>query len=102
LYIKTLHPFGCKTPIICAFSVLSRKESRLTMSYQYRRIRDLREDEDLKQAYVAVKLHISQQTYQRYESGEREIPVHLLIELAELYDVSTDYLLGRTDHKHIL
>jgi DNA-binding XRE family transcriptional regulator len=102
LYIKTLHPFGCKTPIICAFSVLSRKESRLTMMHQYRRIRDLREDEDLKQAYVAVKLHISQQTYQRYESGEREIPVHLLIELAELYDVSTDYLLGRTDHKHIL
>jgi DNA-binding XRE family transcriptional regulator len=102
LYIKTLHPFGCKTPIICAFSVLSRKESRLTMSYQYRRIRDLREDEDLKQAYVAVKLHISQQTYQRYESGEREIPVHLLVELAELYDVSTDYLLGLTDHKRIL
>jgi DNA-binding XRE family transcriptional regulator len=101
LYIKTLHPFGCKTPIICAFSVLSRKESRLTMMYQYRRIRDLREDEDLKQAYVAVKLHISQQTYQRYESGEREIPVHLLVELAELYDVSTDYLLGLTDHKRI-
>jgi transcriptional regulator with XRE-family HTH domain len=72
------------------------------MRYQYRRIRDLREDEDLKQAYVALKLNISQQTYQRYESGEREIPVHLLVELAELYDVSTDYLLGLTDHKHIL
>jgi len=62
--------------------------------YLYRRIRDLREDHDLKQKEVAAVLHIDQRVYSNYETGKREIPVHLLIALARYYDVSVDYILG--------
>lgn len=65
--------------------------------YYYRRIRDLREDNDLKQKEIAAVLGIDQRTYSNYEIGKREIPVHLLIKLAKCYKVSTDYLLGLTD-----
>lgn len=63
----------------------------------FRRIRDLREDRDLTQTAVAAHLNLQRSVYRRYESGEREIPVWAVIALAELYRVSTDYLLGRTD-----
>jgi len=65
--------------------------------YYYRRIKDLREDNDMKQKEVAAVLGIDQRVYSNYETGKREIPTHLLIKLAKLYDVSTDYLLGLTD-----
>lgn len=65
--------------------------------YKYQRIRDMREDHDKKQAAIAKLLAITQQQYQLYESGKREIPVHLLIELADYYNVSMDYLTGRTN-----
>ena len=61
------------------------------------RFRDLREDADLSQADMALVLRCSQQTYSRYESHTTEIPLQLLIYLAELYDTSTDYLLGITN-----
>ena len=64
---------------------------------QYRRIRDLREDRDITQAQVGAALHISQRTYAYYESGQRMIPPSVLSALADLYHVSVDYLLGRTD-----
>ena len=64
---------------------------------QYRRIRDLREDRDMTQAQVGAALHISQRTYAYYESGQRMIPTSVLSALADLYHVSVDYLLGRTD-----
>ena len=64
---------------------------------QYRRIRDLREDRDMTQAQVGAALHISQRTYAYYESGQRMIPPSVLSALADLYHVSVDYLLGRTD-----
>ena len=57
-------------------------------------IRDLRNDNDLKQKVVAAHLGLSQQTYSNYENGRREIPVWVVIELAKYYKVSTDYLLG--------
>lgn len=57
-------------------------------------IRDLREDHDLKQKAVAKHLNIAQQTYSNYENGRRAIPVCIVPELARLYQVSTDYLLG--------
>ncbi len=63
----------------------------------YRRIRDLREDRDLLQKDVAKILNCSQVCYSRYESGKRDIPTDVLIKLANFYDVSTDYILGRTD-----
>lgn len=63
----------------------------------YRRLRDLREDNDLKQRQLAEVLHVSQTTYSRYESGMIDIPSDVLIKLADFYGVSTDYLLGRSD-----
>lgn len=64
----------------------------------YQRIRDLREDRDLKQRQLAEYLNCSQQVYSNYELGQRDIPTDVLIRLAQLYDVSTDYLLGLTSN----
>ena len=61
------------------------------------RLRELRENRELSQAEMAKKLGVSQQTYSHYESHTTEIPLKLLIYLAELYDTSTDYLLGITN-----
>lgn len=65
----------------------------------YHRIRDLREDRDLSQAYVAKALNCSQQTYSNYELGQRDIPTAVLIRLADFHKTSIDYLLGRTDEQ---
>ena len=66
------------------------------MAY-YRRIRDMREDHDLTQRQVAAILQMPQPQYNRYEQGLRDVPTTVLIELADLYETSTDYLLGRTN-----
>ena len=63
----------------------------------YNRIRDLRDDHDLTQRQVAERLGMSQPQYFRYEQGYRDIPTDILLALAELYQTSTDYILGRTD-----
>ena len=63
------------------------------------RLRDLREDEDLKQKDLAEMLKIHQTTYSDYELGRLNIPVATLHILADFYKVSTDYLLGRTNRK---
>ena len=63
------------------------------------RIRDLREDRDLTQKQIAELLHIKQNTYSQYENGHRQIPVDILIKLAQFYNTSVDYLLGRTNEK---
>ena len=63
------------------------------------RIRDLREDRDLTQKQIAEFLHIKQNTYSQYENGHRQIPVDILISLAQFYNTSVDYLLGRTNEK---
>ena len=65
----------------------------------YRRIRDLREDNDLTQKKVAEYLKCSQQVYSNYELGQRDIPTEILINLSKLYNVSTDYILGLSDDK---
>lgn len=67
----------------------------------YERIRNLREDTDLNQTQVAKELNCSQRTYSYYESGGHDIPTETLIKLADLFNVSIDYLLGRTDNKEI-
>ena len=64
----------------------------------YPRIRDLREDRDLKQATLAAELNITQTCYSKYEIGTSEIPVRVLVQLARFYDTSIDYLLGETDN----
>lgn len=64
-----------------------------------KRIRDLREDMDLTQSQVAKVLHTTQGYYSKYELGKREIPLHHIITLCKLYDVSADYILGFTNEK---
>lgn len=65
----------------------------------YKRIRELREDNDLLQKHLAEYLHCSQVAYSRYELGTRDIPTQVLIDLAKFYNTTTDYILGLTD-KH--
>ena len=60
------------------------------------RIRDLREDNDLKQKQIADYLMCDQSLYSKYERGERPLPLELADKLADYYNVSVDYLLGRT------
>ena len=63
----------------------------------YKRIRDLREDNDLTQKQLAATLNCSQQVYSNYELGQRDIPTDILIKLSKFYNVSTDYILGLSD-----
>ena len=63
----------------------------------YQRVRDLREGHDWNQEYVAEKIGITQTTYSKYELGKVNIPLDMMIKLADLYHVSVDYLIGRTD-----
>ena len=71
-------------------------EGLLTVA-QYRRIRELREDHDLTQQALAELLGMKNPQYFRYEQGYRDIPTDVLIQLADFYKTSVDYLLGRTD-----
>lgn len=66
----------------------------------YERIRNLREDMDLRQADVAEYLNCSQVAYSYYEIGARDIPTDVLIKLAKYFHCSTDYLLGLSDIKN--
>ena len=63
------------------------------------RIRDLREDHDLTQKQIAAYLMCDQSLYSKYEPMERELPLHLAIQLARFYHVSLDYLVGMTNEK---
>ena len=64
------------------------------------RFRDLREDLDMTQQELAAKLNIRQSTLSQYENGQRQIPLNTLIQLALLFDTSTDYLLGLTNERN--
>ena len=63
------------------------------------RLKDIREDHDITQRELASYLGISQNTYSQYESGKRQIPIEILIRLADYFHTSTDYILERTDQK---
>lgn len=67
--------------------------------YHYHRLRDLREDSDMKQSDIAQLLGTTQQTYSLWELGDREIPLHHAITLAKFYKVSLDYIAGLTNQK---
>ncbi|MCD7733961.1 MAG: helix-turn-helix domain-containing protein [Clostridiales bacterium] len=67
----------------------------------FQRLRDMREDHDLTQTQVAALLGIQQTVYSRYERGYQTIPLELLIQLADYYKVSVDYLLGRTNRMRL-
>ena len=66
------------------------------MQMYFPRLRDLREDADKTQKEIAAVLGIDQRVYSNYETGKREIPVRYVIQLAQYYHTSTDYLLGLT------
>lgn len=66
-----------------------------------KKLKDLRIDNDLYQKEVANILNITRQQYGLYECGKRDIPIDLLIKLADFYHVSTDYILGRTNKKEL-
>ena len=68
--------------------------------YMNLRIRDLREDNDLKQRDIAEYLMCDQSLYSKYERGERPLPLEYAEKLADYYGVSVDYLLGRTNLKN--
>ena len=68
---------------------------------KFQRIQDLRTDADMSQKQLSEILHISQRSYSHYETGSRNIPVEMLIRLAKYYDISVDYLVGRTDKKEM-
>ena len=68
---------------------------------KFQRIQDLRTDADLSQRQLSEILHISQRSYSHYETGSRNIPIEMLIRFANYYDISIDYLVGRTDKKEM-
>jgi len=63
------------------------------------RIRDMREDRDLKQRQLAEYLMCDQSLYSKYERGERPVPLETIVKLAQFYKTSVDYLVGLTDKK---
>ena len=63
----------------------------------FSRIRDLREDNDKKQVELARYLNVDQSTYSDYETGRINISIEQLIKIADFYDVSLDYLVGRME-----
>ena len=67
----------------------------------FQRLKDLREDKDMKQVQIAELLHIQQTVYSRYERGVQNIPIEHLLFLADYYNVSTDFILGRTDNPKV-
>lgn len=69
--------------------------------YYLQRLKDLREDMDMQQSDVAKLLNTTQPQYSRYETGERELPLRHLVTLADFYNVSADYILGRTNDKEL-
>ena len=60
------------------------------------RMKDWREDHDLKQEAIAITLKMTRQQYQLYESGKKKLPIDKLMQLCKFYDVSADYILGFT------
>lgn len=66
---------------------------------RYSRIKNLREDTDMNQTEFAKILGMSQTGYSKYETGENDIPTSILIKLADFYNTSIDYILGRTDER---
>ena len=68
---------------------------------QYKNLREIREDRDIKQKEIAKHLNVSQNTYSQYETGVISLTAEILIKLSDFYKVSIDYLLDRTNNPNI-
>lgn len=88
-----IKPYGVKMSRVCYRMVAFCSGDTM----YFRRISDLRTDNDMTQRTVADYLNMNLEVYRRYEKGIREIPVWAVLKLAELYRTSTDYILGLTD-----
>lgn len=66
---------------------------------RYKRLVDLRESLDLTQKYISGMLMCDQSLYSKYERGERDVPLHIMVKLAKFYDTSVDYIVELTDVK---
>lgn len=69
---------------------------------QYKKLKEIREDRDIKQKEIAKYLNVSQNTYSQYETGVISITADVLVKLANYYNVSVDYLLDRTNNPKLL
>ena len=69
---------------------------------QFKNLRGIREDKDIKQKEIAAYLNVSQNTYSQYETGVISLTADVLIKLADYYNVSVDYLLDRTNNPKLL
>ena len=85
---------------MCDNICLEKQMEVAKLMYHYQRLRDLREDADLKQRHIAELLEMTAQQYSLYERGDREIPFHHVITLAKYYGVSIDYIAGLTNRKN--
>lgn len=79
------------------YTIVCRRTNMTELLVRYPHIRELREERNLNQAEVAAILNCSQVAYSYYEIGRRDIPSEILIKLADYYNCSTDYILGRTN-----
>ncbi len=68
---------------------------------QFKNLRGIREDKDIRQKDIAKYLNVSQNTYSQYETGIISLTAEVLIKLADYYNVSIDYLLDRTNNPNI-
>ena len=90
---------------MCQFVTFHKIRNQLYYTYfrrhlMLKRIRDLREDDDLTQEYIAkIVLNCTRSSYSKMEAGSRLISINDLIKLADFYKVSLDYLVGRVDNK---
>ena len=64
-----------------------------------KRLKELREDHDYTQEYIGKLTNMKREQYSRYETGKRDIPLDVLVILAQLYNTSIDYILNLTDEK---
>ena len=100
-YYKTIK---CKRKLIEQFILIVNRTNCSQYNHygdymKYKRIRDLREDADITQTELGNILNLPQRTYAYYESGQRTIPPEILIKLADYYETSVDYILGRVDER---
>ena len=74
--------------------------NEVVLIMQFKNLRGIREDRDIKQKDIAKFLNVSQNTYSQYETGVISLTAEVLIKLSDYYGVSVDYLLDRTDNPH--